>query len=65
MIAHKIIVAHGAEEACKEYSDDNVYGSLAISYGDGMTPFPFMINIDRENPVHVFDSHNLPIFLLN
>jgi hypothetical protein len=63
MIVHKIIIAHGAKDACKRFSDDNVYGSLAIVYGnikDGL-PFPFLIHIDKENPVHVFDSHNLPI----
>jgi hypothetical protein len=34
MIIHKIIVAHGAKEACEQFSEDNVYGSLAITYGD-------------------------------
>jgi len=63
MIVHKIIVAHGAKEACEKFSDDNVYGSLAILYGhsDAQSPFPFKIDIDKENPVHVFDSYNLPI----
>lgn len=63
MSVHKIIVAHGAKEACEEFSPDNVSGSLAISYGNGMPqlPVPFMIQLDKENPVHVFDSHNLPI----
>jgi hypothetical protein len=65
MIIHKIIIAHGAKEACKEFSNDNVYGSLGISYGNIKTQrpllLPFMIHIDRENPVHVFDSFNLPI----
>jgi hypothetical protein len=63
MVVHKIIVAHGAKEACENFSKDNVYGSLAISYGpsDVELPFPFMIHIDKEKPVHVFDSHNLPI----
>lgn len=63
MVVHKIIVAHGAKEACKNFSDDNVYGSLGVFYGPGEAelPFPFMIHIDKENPVHVFDSHNLPI----
>ena len=31
MILHKIIVAHGAKEACERASDANVYGSLAIT----------------------------------
>ena len=63
MIVHKIIIAHGAKEACEKFSDDNVYGSLGIFYGKSVTPspFPFMIHMDKENPVHVFDSHNLPI----
>jgi hypothetical protein len=65
MIVHKIIVAHGAAEACKNFSDSNVYGSLAVSYGrmDREVSFPFMISLDKANPVHVFDSHNLPIVL--
>ena len=63
MIIHKIIIAHGAKEACEQFSDDNVYGSLAISYGhtDTQFSFPFKIDIDKEKPVHVFDSFNLPI----
>ena len=63
MIVHKIIVAHGASEACKSFSDTNVYGSLAIAYGDidKRLPFPFMIALEKQNPVHVFDSHNVPI----
>lgn len=63
MIIHKIIIAHGAKEACEKFSDDNVYGSLGIFYGnnEAQLPFPFMIHIDKENPVHIFDSHNLPI----
>ena len=63
MAVHKIIIAHGAKEACEKFSDDNVYGSLGIFYSntDAPLPFPFMIHIDKENPVHVFDSHNLPI----
>jgi hypothetical protein len=31
-IIHKIVVAHGAKEACERASDQNVYGSLAITY---------------------------------
>jgi hypothetical protein len=65
MVIHKIIVAHGAAQACKKSSESNVYGSLAISYGesDASNPFPFMIHLDKAAPVHVFDSHNLPIIL--
>lgn len=66
-VVHKIIVAHGAKEACEQDSEQNIYGSLAISYcegdaGLGLT-HPFYINIDKRNPVHIFDSHNLPIVL--
>ena len=62
---YKIVVAHGAKEACEKFSPQNVYGSLAISYADQDvgSPVPFMIHLDRRNPVHVFDSQNLPIVL--
>lgn len=67
MIVHKIIVAHGASEACRNFSEANVYGSLAIAYCDPTSqipnPFPFIVHIDRSNPVHILDSHNLPIIL--
>lgn len=64
-IIHKIIVAHGAKEACEQASDQNVYGSLAIRYfeTDGGPTQPFHIEIDKRNPVHVFDSHNFSIVL--
>lgn len=64
-IVHKIIVAHGAKEACERSSPQNVYGSLAITYTDsdeGPTQ-PFHIDINKRNPVHVLDSHNMPIVL--
>ena len=63
MTVHKIIVAHGAKDACERFATDNVYGSLAIYYGDGIPdlPFPFLVNIDKGRPVHVFDSHNLTV----
>ncbi|QPD05297.1 MAG: hypothetical protein Nkreftii_003071 [Candidatus Nitrospira kreftii] len=63
---HKIIVAHGAAEACLQASSDNMYGSLAIAYSDLDSAFagiPFMISLDRSNPVHVLDTHNLPVVL--
>jgi hypothetical protein len=66
MTVHKIVVAHGAKEACQLSSYRNVYGSLAVSYGryDDMSgSFPFMIHLDKTNPVHVFDSFNLPLVL--
>lgn len=63
MIVHKIVVAHGAKEACERFADANVYGSLGISYANGIhdMPSPFMISLDNSDPVHIFDSHNLPI----
>lgn len=63
MIIHKIIVAHGAKEACQQFSDANVYGSLAVTYGetgDGLS-WPFLVELNRQRPVHILDSHNLPI----
>lgn len=66
LTVHKIVVAHGAKEACKAASDQNVYGSLAISYGKtgrADRSLPFMIHLDKTKPVHVFDSHNLSIIL--
>jgi hypothetical protein len=63
---HKIIVAHGAEEACKTASPDNIFGSLAIGYGsrDGSDDnIPFFVSLDRSDICHVFDSFNLPILL--
>jgi uncharacterized protein YchJ len=64
-VVHKIVVAHGASEACKAFSDDNVYGSLGIAYGRGpsQSPWPFRVDMDKEEPVHLFDSHNLGIIL--
>ena len=62
-VVHKIIVAHGAKEACEQASKQNIYGSLAITYceSDGGSTRPFHVEIDKRNPVHIFDSHNLPI----
>lgn len=64
-VVHKIIVAHGAKEACEQASEQNIFGSLAITYceSDGGPTHPFHIEIDKNNPVHIFDSHNLPIVL--
>ena len=64
-VVHKIIVAHGASEACENASEQNVYGSLAITYceSEGGSTRPFHVEIDKRNAVHVFDSHNLPIVL--
>ena len=67
-IIRKIIVAHGAARACKAASQDNVYGSLAISYraspidaDDEITPF--FVGPPKDDPIHIFDSHNLEIVL--
>lgn len=65
-IVHKIVVSHGAKDACKRSSEQNVYGSLAITYSDPeikTEPWPFHVVMDRQDPVHVFDSHNMPIVL--
>lgn len=64
-VIHKVIVAHGAKDACKSASEQNIYGSLAISYCVPRedSPGPFHIEIDKRNPVHILDSHNLPIVL--
>ncbi|MCU7848036.1 MAG: hypothetical protein KZQ89_08490 [Candidatus Thiodiazotropha sp. (ex Lucinoma kastoroae)] len=65
LIVHKIIVAHGAKEACEQASDQNVYGSLAVTYCEtegGQTP-PFFIEVDKHAPIHILDSHNLSIIL--
>ena len=63
---HKIVVAHGVREACKQSSPLNVSGSLAISYGPKnpvSVDQPFFVEIDRENPVHILDTENLDIAL--
>ena len=58
---HRVVVAHGAMEACLAFSEDNVSGSLGISYETSIREFehPFTISLDRINPVHVFDTQNL------
>ncbi len=60
-----IVVAHGAVQACENSSPENIYGSLAITYCAAVcdSTSPFHIEISKSNPVHVFDSHNLPILL--
>lgn len=65
-IVHKIIVAHGASEACKNASIHNITGSLGIGYCKTTDPKvnnPFMVYLDKADPVHVLDSHNLEIIL--
>ncbi len=67
---HRVVVAHGAAEACKNFSDKNIYGSLAMAYTDEpLGPpnegfeFPFFVNLRRNKVFHVFDSFNLEIIL--
>ncbi len=67
---HRIIVAHGAKEACKNDSQNNINGSLAIAYADlkdskklSETLAPFCLTLPKNEVVHVFDSHNLKIIL--
>jgi hypothetical protein len=62
---HKIIVAHGAKDACERYSSDNVYGSLGVSYEARLSEHshPFIVSLDRYDPVHLLDSHNLDLIL--
>ena len=64
-VFHKFIVAHGAAEACKMDSEKNVSGSLAIAYSNGPrnVPFPFFIDLDKDDPIHILDSHSLPLML--
>lgn len=62
-IYHKFVIAHGAAEACLSFSDENVTGSLAITYGEGSIPFPFFIDLQKDNPVNVLDSHTLPLIM--
>jgi len=65
LIIHKIIVAHGAKEACLKFSGENINGSIGMHYGifSENAKLPFYISLPKENPVHVFDSHNLEIIL--
>ena len=63
---HKIIVAHGAMEACRANSTENITGSLALAYGPpDVAPMnePFFVELNRNDPVHVLDSQNLGIVL--
>lgn len=59
----RIIIAHGAEAACKLHNSDNVAGSIGISYGNPTedVQFPFCIALEKEPVVHVFDSANIEI----
>jgi hypothetical protein len=65
LIIHRLIVAHGAADACLNFSPDNISGSLAITYShsDPEAPFPFLVHLRRADPVHLLDSHTLNIIL--
>ena len=57
---HKIVVAHGAKEACLAFSEDNLSGSLAVGYSNAPDiSLPFYVRLERHNPVHVLDLQNL------
>ena len=59
---HKFIIAHGAGEACKAFSEANVRGSLGIWYGEKeKRAHPFIVQLDKSDIVHVLDSENLEI----
>lgn len=64
-IIHKVVVAHGAKEACEAFSEDNVHGSLGVSYGSGDegSPFPFLVSLKSSEKIHLLDAHNLEIIL--
>jgi hypothetical protein len=67
-VIHIIIVAHGAKEACKNASTYNISGSLGMIYHsrletETLPQEPFTLQLPTQNPVHVFDSHNLEIIL--
>lgn len=66
LIIHKIIVAHGAAQACRDFSPENIRGSLSVTYtndAEGVLDRPFHIALDNKDIVHVFDSDNLDIIL--
>jgi SEC-C motif len=62
---HKIIVAHGAKEACEQFSSSNIHGSLGVTYESEPSgqSHPFIVSLDRSDPVHLLDSHNLELIL--
>ena len=57
IIIHKVIIANGASDACVDFSDENINGSLGITYRnieshDGFE-FPFLIDIDKNNKSYI------------
>ena len=66
LIVHKVIIAHGASQACRDFSPENVRGSLSVSYMSDVEDVldrPFHVALDNKDIVHVFDSDNLDIIL--
>ena len=64
----KIVVANGAEEACKSSSSENIHGSLPIRYFSSEYKnlefkLPFYVDISKNEIYHVLDSFNLSIVL--
>jgi len=62
----QFVVAHGAMEACRARSEDNITGSLAIGYVPSIGPEldePFFVSLPRDEITHVLDSENLGIIL--
>ena len=64
---HKILVAHGTAEACKNYFGEDIVRSLTIHYGSDNNypslPIPFRLILEKHDPVHVLDDHSLAIVL--
>lgn len=63
IIIHKIIIAHGAEEAVKKYFG-STFGSLLVNYGsseDATEEKLFCLKLNREEKIHVFDSANVEL----
>lgn len=68
---YKIIVAHGAKDACLKDSANNTTGSVAVSYGDAsenshlenINPWPYLLHLDKNSPVHILDDETLPLLL--
>lgn len=69
---HKIIVAHGADDACCQYFQA-LHGSLPISYLDSSKiniddckykeDEPFRVELDKNDIIHLFDTYTLDIIL--
>lgn len=63
---HKFVIAHGVEEALKEFSSDDYSGSLAISYSEypqSSVERPFCLELGKDDPVHILDGSNVQIVL--